>query len=83
MTDILIKIRLFGAFRKYGEELSFAVPAGSGLPVIRQKLESLVDATDKILIKSSALANDDRVLEATDCIMQDARLAILPPVCGG
>lgn len=83
MTDINIKVRLFGAFRKYGEELSFTVPAEGGLPAVRQKLESLVSTNDKVLIKSSAFANDERILDEKDSIAQDARLAILPPVCGG
>lgn len=83
MTDINIKIRLFGAFRKYGEELSFTVPAEGGLSAVRQKLESLVSANDKALIKISAFANDERILDEKDSITQDARLAILPPVCGG
>jgi molybdopterin converting factor small subunit len=83
MTDINIKIRLFGAFRKYGEELSFTVPAEGGLPAVRQKLESLVNANDKALIKSSVFANDECILDENAHISQDVRLAILPPVCGG
>lgn len=83
MNDINIKIRLFGAFRKYGEELSFTVPAEGGLSAVRQKLESLVSTNDKALIKSSAFANDERILDEKDSITQDERLAILPPVCGG
>jgi len=83
MNDINIKIRLFGAFRKYGEEISFTVPAEGGLPAVRQKLESLVSANDKALVKSSAFANDERILDENASISQDACLAILPPVCGG
>lgn len=83
MSDIDIKVRLFGAFRKYGEELSFSVPAGSPLLVVRRKLENLVSAADKALVQSAAFADDDSILGEDAVITSDARLAVLPPVCGG
>lgn len=83
MADITVSMRLFGAFRKFGENVSFTVPAGSGIGDVKRRLAEVLDAADAKLISESALANDDEVLDARAVFTQDCRLAILPPVCGG
>lgn len=83
MNNVTITVRLFGAFRKYGETLSFSIPAGSAVPEIRKKLSGLMDDADKKLIADSVFANDDVIITDDEVMLSDAHLAILPPVCGG
>ncbi len=83
MTDVNVTIRMFGAFRKYGAEISFPVPAGSGVADIKAVLSGLIHPEDRLLVNDSVIANDDAVLAAEARIEEDTRLAILPPVCGG
>jgi hypothetical protein len=83
MADITISMRLFGSFRKFGETVNFKVSAGSGIEAVKQRLSEVLAEADAGLIRESALANDNAVLDAGAVFMQDSRLAILPPVCGG
>lgn len=83
MTDIKITIRLFGAFRQYGENISFTMPAGCTVAAVKQKLGDVLKA-DQQLIGDSALANDNEIIDDLSTVLtQDSHLAILPPVCGG
>lgn len=83
MADITIKMRLFGAFRKYGEETAFSAPAGCTAREAKARLESVLPDADPKLIRDSALANDDEIIDDAAVLDKDCRLAILPPVCGG
>lgn len=83
MTEITVSMRLFGAFRKFGEHISFTAPSGSGVEDVKRLLAEVLTEADAQLIQDSALANDDEVLDAREVFTQDCRLAILPPVCGG
>lgn len=83
MNTITVTMRLFGAFRKYGETAVFSVPSGSSVPQVKAGLAAALRMDDKTLIDDSALANDNEVIAEDTVFATDCRLAILPPVCGG
>lgn len=83
MPDITITMRLFGAFKKYGENVVFIMPAGCTAITVKEKLAEVLNVTDKNLIRDSALANDNEIIGSESVLMKDSYLAILPPVCGG
>ncbi len=82
-----LKVRLFGAFRKYipGGELELEVPEKILVREVKSLLAQnlhLYDFTEAQLVYDSAVATDDRVLQLDEEVM-DSQIAILPPVCGG
>ena len=83
MSDIKISVRLFGAFRKYGETISFSAPSGSNVQAIKSLLAAALKLDDPALVNDSAIANDNEIVGADAVFTQDSQLAILPPVCGG
>ncbi len=83
MTDISIHMKLFGAFRKFGDALDFSVPAGSTGAVIKKALSTLLKGSEASLVFDSVLANDNAILPDNHVFKSDVRLSILPPVCGG
>lgn len=91
MMDKTLKlnVRLFGAFRKYHNgTLSLEIAEGVNVArvkaLIAQRIHDLApEFQDRELIEKSALANNRRVLNPTDCFTESENLAILPPVCGG
>ena len=83
MADITITMRLFGAFRKYGENVTFTVPRGATTDVVKNELAVVLKMPDNSLIKDSVIANDSEIMDIKTALTQDCRLAILPPVCGG
>ncbi len=85
-----VKIRLFGAFRKYGNgsEIELKVPPLSPLSVVRNVLVAHLlhldpDFSDVDLVNDSAFALENEILQGESKIEQACSLAILPPVCGG
>lgn len=84
MTSMItIDMRLYGAFRIYGDAVSFQVPAGSTAPVLRAALDGVLDGKNTELIHDSVLADAHSILGADHIFESDAHLSILPPVCGG
>lgn len=83
MNEITISMRLFGAFRKYGETVEFAIHTGSPVAVIKDALGNVLGEQARGLIRDSVLANDETILPGDYIFDRDARLSILPPVCGG
>ena len=88
---IEIKVRLFGAFRKYETDQAFIfleVPEASSVERVKTIIAShlskrFMDFSDDQLIRDSVIADEKRVLEAGDIVNDSCTLAILPPVCGG
>lgn len=80
---IKITMRLFGAFRRYGEVISFSLPSGSTVPDVKNGLAVALNIDDRALIHDSALANDNEIIGGDAIFTRDCHLAILPPVCGG
>lgn len=83
MADITITMRLFGAFRKYGETVVFTMPDGCTVESVKHKLAEVLKLTDARLLNDSALANDNEIIGNGVILSRDSQLAILPPVCGG
>jgi len=82
-NQIKITIRLFGAFRKYGDVLELDMPSGSSIADIKSRLAEKLDTNDATLVADSAIANDNEIINSGTVFDADATLAILPPVCGG
>lgn len=88
---IEIKVRLFGAFRKYEKDqslISLEIPGDSSIEMVKDSIasyfsERFKDFSDDQLIKDSVIADERRILEPTETINHACTLAILPPVCGG
>lgn len=83
MADISLTIKLFGAFRAYGESVTLQLPEGCTGAEVKSRLAEKLQMTDKSLLGDSALATEDEVIGDEVIFRQDSRLAILPPVCGG
>lgn len=80
---IAINMKLFGAFRKYGDKIIFTVPSGASVRDVKERLARELKGADPALINDSAIANDNEVIGADFVFTKDCDLAILPPVCGG
>ena len=83
MSDITVTMRLFGAFREFGESVELAVKSGSSVAAIKQALGNALGERAQTLIRDSVLADDHTILPVEFIVETDAKLAILPPVCGG
>ncbi len=89
MESVGITIRLFGAFRKFGNgsEIEISVRCGTNLKELRVLLSQYLRENDpkfsETLVVDSAIANDTKILTNDFCIEKSCTLAILPPVCGG
>ena len=83
MNTIQVHMKFFGAFRQYGDDCSFTVPAGSNAETIKSVLAKENENIDPKLIKAAALANQNTILTTADELDADCELSILPPVCGG
>jgi molybdopterin converting factor small subunit len=82
-TMITIDMRLFGAFRAYGETIRLQVPAGSPVTTVKQALGNALGTQARDLVADSVVANDETILPADYVIAENTELSILPPVCGG
>lgn len=83
MNAITIHMKLFGAFRKFGDALDFTVPVGSTVEVVKKTMSSLLSGNEASLVFDSVLANDSAILTDNHIFNANAKLCILPPVCGG
>lgn len=83
MNEITISMRLFGAFRQYGETVDFPIRAGSPVAAVKEALGNVLGEEARGLIRDSVLADDDTILPRDFVFDQDTKLSILPPVCGG
>lgn len=78
-----INVRLFGAFRQYGELTELSVPEKSPVSIIKTVLENTLGSQTRNLIADSVIANDETILHDDFIVCEDTTLSILPPVCGG
>lgn len=83
MSEVTITMRLYGAFRKYQDQAVFAVPAGSEIKTVQEKLIAALGPQSRDLVLDSVIANDTTILPADYVIEGNSTLSILPPVCGG
>lgn len=82
-----VRIKLFGGFRQFREESTLVLDTGSGITVadLRSQVAGVFNDDDNALslLKASAFATDNRVLDDEEKVPVKADLALLPPVCGG
>lgn len=81
--DMTIRIKLFGAFRRYGADITLTLPAGSSVTDIKAALAQQLEVPEKTLVADAVLANDTTILPDAYIFNKTCQLAILPPVCGG
>lgn len=83
MKTITVTMRLYGAFRKYQDSVTFSVPAGSPVSDIKDSLGRTLGPQAFDLVMDSVIANDKTILPPDFIVDEDISLSILPPVCGG
>lgn len=88
MTQSVVKVNFFGAFRKYGDHEILSVPVGSSVVdlknlLIRHLTRKNPDFSDIQLIHDSAIACNDTIVEVHHKVQAGEVVSILPPVCGG
>jgi hypothetical protein len=91
-SPVEVRIRLFGAFRRWsaGGEIRLAAPPGTPVATLRGLLEAALvrqypGFDGHSLLAASALADDASLLGDDWSVPPGGRveLAVLPPVCGG
>lgn len=89
MTDLLVRIKMFGAFRVYVQDpfIELKIPYGITISELKKLLAEIMKQThedfDDQLIQDSVIASQDTILLETAILRETSDLAILPPVCGG
>ncbi len=80
---ITVSIEVFGAFRSQFPEtpLRIQLHRGSSTTDLRNAVRARV--TDRALLDASVFATESHILDENAVLDRDARIAILPPVCGG
>ncbi len=83
----MVPVRLFGAFRQFSPESSVEIRLAAGARVadLRTGFAELFAGNDNALalLKASAFATDQAVLDDNDPVPLEQPLSVLPPVCGG
>lgn len=83
MSDINIRVKYFGAFRKYGTAIDVVLKQGASVAMVKEALCTALGEGQNSLIYDSVLANDADILPEAHIFETDCKLSILPPVCGG
>lgn len=81
-----IEVKLFGAFRRYGNgrRLRVTVDDAATVADLRAALARLLDDRGILpLLNASAFGTDDAILHGRDALPTDGRVCVLPPVSGG
>lgn len=83
-----ITIQCFGAFRPFGEQISFTVTEGALVSDMRlallDRLKQIDASFDKPqLLESSRFATETEILRESTPLTDGMSLIILPPVSGG
>jgi len=78
-----VTIQFYGAFRQFGQDLSFTLSSPITVRELKSLLVSSLGAHQKDLIESSAFASESSIIGRDSLIETDCTLSILPPVCGG
>lgn len=84
MTQSVVKINFFGAFRKYGDHEILSLPEGGSAEDLKNLLaQRLSGKVDGRLIRDSAIACNDAIVGPDHRVRPGDTVCILPPVCGG
>jgi sulfur-carrier protein len=86
---INVEVSLYGAFRQLAEQsCHFELPHGACLRDVRTALKEEIarkhpEFAQRNLLDVSALADEHAILRNDDILLEDTRLAIIPPISGG
>ncbi len=92
---MIVKIRLFGAFRNFIDlsEIECSLSPGATQAELKAELAKTLSSAARTsgssgknpeaLLAESALADETKILSNSDPLRDGMRLALLPPVCGG
>lgn len=80
---ITVSVKLYGAFRKYGDQIELSLQEGSPVSAVKKAIGEALGEDAVSLIGDSVIANDDTILPPDYILDEAGRLSILPPVCGG
>lgn len=83
MNTRMIRLQLFGALRRYGNELALEITPETTVADLCREVSSMLGDESSTLIQRCAVANDNRVLLRNEKLGQETELALLPPVSGG
>lgn len=83
MNTLILPIKFFGMFRKFGEQIEVEIPSGSSVEEIKKMITHELGKDNKDLVDSSVLANTTDILPDAYIFNESQSLSILPPVCGG
>ncbi|MEZ5903384.1 MAG: hypothetical protein R3D88_08815 [Alphaproteobacteria bacterium] len=83
MSTLVLPIKFFGMFRKFGKQVEVEIPSGSSVLEIKSMIIQKLGAENKDLVDSSVLANTTDILPDAYIFNEVQNLSILPPVCGG
>ncbi len=80
---IEVRLKLYGAFKEFGDEKTIKIVKDSKISDLRKALKDnfLKDQTE--LLDASAISDDNNILEDNYMIQSNQVLSLLPPVCGG
>ena len=84
-----ISVQLFGAFRRvHPHPVELCIERNTKIKAVKSALENALRELnpafdDTELLNKSVLANNQKIYQDDDVIVESATIAILPPVCGG
>ncbi|PHS21588.1 MAG: hypothetical protein COA85_12940 [Robiginitomaculum sp.] len=78
-----ITIQLFGAFRPLGATMALQVPKGASVHDVRAAFADNLPKDLHDLLEVSRFADERAVLAENAIVVENSKLAVLPPVSGG
>lgn len=84
-----ISVQLFGAFRRvHPHPVALCIEKNTKIKDVKSALAGALRElnpgfNDTDLLSKSVLANNQKIYQDDDVILEPATIAILPPVCGG
>ncbi|MEN9902350.1 MAG: hypothetical protein RL651_1014 [Pseudomonadota bacterium] len=84
-----ISVQLFGAFRRFHPQpVELSIEKNAKIKEVKSALEDALrklnpEFNDEELLSKSVLANNQKIYQDDDVIVESVTIAILPPVCGG
>lgn len=76
-------VQFYGAFRSSGAEMVVNLDGQNTVADLKSSLATRLAGQLSMLVGDSVIATGTRILSDSEEITGDARLSILPPVCGG
>lgn len=83
MERIKCKIVCYGAFKEFGESITFDVRCGDSVVQVKEKISKILGSEYAALVQDSVIANQEELLPHPFILSENIELAIFPPVSGG